>query len=136
MVMKNFEILIVDDDHIFISLNTIILEQQNIEHALVGHSNGSEAMNYLDKKSQNGEIQYLVLLDIVMPVMDGWEFLDQLQQKPFKDQVSVALVTASVGKSDEEKAKGYIQVEQIIKKPLTLQDIEQLKTIEKLEGFF
>ncbi len=82
--------------------------------------NGEEAMNaLLDNFKSNQTLPDLILLDINMPVMDGWDFLDALTKINTKFPVPVYLLTSSIDPCDMEKAKRYKDVQGFLSKPLT-----------------
>jgi CheY-like chemotaxis protein len=74
------------------------------------------------------DTKHLVLLDINMPVMTGWEFLDRIQDQPVAERVKVAMVTSSVDRSDKVKAETYAQVVSFLEKPVTNDMLQTLKT--------
>jgi CheY-like chemotaxis protein len=86
---------------------------------------GTEALNYLDQNYKE-EDYYLVLLDINMPVMNGWELLKAISEKPYSSHVFFAMVTSSVDRADREKAKLYSQVIDFVEKPISTEECNRL----------
>jgi CheY-like chemotaxis protein len=86
--------------------------------------NGLEALLAIDN-SKNRPPE-LILLDINMPVMNGWEFLNKLQDYPQMKKIPIAIVSSSIDPRDIEKAKQYPQVIQFLLKPLNKEAIEKL----------
>lgn len=66
----------------------------------------------------------VIFLDINMPVMNGWEFLDSIEQRGFKQRIDarIYIVSSSIDKSDFEKAKTYSNVADYLVKPLSKTD--------------
>tara|TARA_R110000850_G_scaffold228191_2_gene353121 strand:- start:814 stop:1203 length:390 start_codon:yes stop_codon:yes gene_type:complete len=111
------KILIVDDDKVIVFIQKRTLQINGLLADTLDFSNGKLALDYL--KSQNEEsCKYLVLLDISMPVMDGWEFLEAIQEEDFSKQLSVVMLSSSIDKADLLKSSQYSQVLTYIEKPL------------------
>lgn len=124
-------ILLVDDDDITNFLNeSLLLEMEIAEHIDVA-SDGLQALNFIRDHWTSGEgtIQAsenkLILLDINMPVMNGFEFLEQFEKMKESRQVKIALLTTSVNKKDMEKAGEY-KVKDYVEKPLNKEKISAL----------
>ena len=73
---------------------------------------------WLDVANKDEAKVFLIVLDINMPVMNGWEFLDKLNTIAIKPLVKVIIVTSSIDSSDKDKAKEYDQVFEFMEKPL------------------
>jgi CheY-like chemotaxis protein len=87
--------------------------------------NGKVALEYLlSELPDPGEI--IIFLDINMPVMDGWEFLDQLQSNEQLQAYRVIMVTSSTNDSDRQKAKSYAQISDFFIKPLNIEQLQAL----------
>ena len=128
--MKNpFHLCIVDDDDIY--RFTIIQSAKflKIEHKTSVFPNGEEAINYITENQNNVEaLPNLILLDIDMPIMDGFQFLKAYQalEDKISKKIAIYMVSSSVDPEDIEKAKSYTSVIDYLSKPLKS---EQLKTI-------
>ena len=131
------ELLLVDDDRIFNLLHTRFFEKAGVSlSCLKSFRGGDECISYLDGHASSAQTIFLVLLDITMPVMDGWDFLEELQDRSYKDNMLVVMVSSSVDGADKEKAKTYSQVLDYVEKPLSPSFIEQLKSEKRIEGLF
>jgi response regulator RpfG family c-di-GMP phosphodiesterase len=64
-----------------------------------------------------------------MPVMNGWQFLDAVEQRPYSDQIFVIIVTSSIDYEDRIKAQGYSHVIDYIEKPLNIETCERIRQI-------
>jgi CheY-like chemotaxis protein len=89
--------------------------------------NGKIGLNELEKISGSNE-NVIVLLDINMPVLDGWGFLDALEQNECYGihDLSVFIVSSSIDESDLTKAKEYDLVRQFIHKPIEFNTLKQV----------
>lgn len=123
----NFRTLIVDDDSIIIFIHKKLVGRCGFPLAPETYLNGREALDNLMSTADASTLT-LVLLDINMPVMSGWEFLDAIQDQPFAKLMKVAMVTSSVDASDKLKAKTYPQVIGFLEKPITVEMLNDLKT--------
>lgn len=78
----------------------------------------------------------LVLLDINMPVMNGWAFLDACKVKKFGFHICVIIVTSSLFNEDCEKAKEYDQIIGYYTKPLKQERLKEVLRKDPTMGFF
>lgn len=129
------EILIVDDDKIVALLHKNQLRSSKIEPAPVICSNGKEALDHLYRNDSPCK-NILVLLDLNMPIVDGWKFLKKLKKDPPKAQVFVVIVTSSINQKDHLKAQTYSSVIHFCRKPLTSDCFKKIKGMEQLRMFF
>lgn len=119
-------LLLVDDDEIMNFIVSATLKNfQSIDVKIV--LNGKEALNYLEECLQQNafKIPTHILLDINMPVMDGFTFLEVLNQtEKFKQlSVKIAMLTTSQRGSDREAAFKFKQVTHFFQKPLTKENL-------------
>lgn len=122
-------IFIVDDDPIHQQITEIMLDRLNITNAVSKYSDAQEVLDYLRSfKHDPSQLPDIILLDLNMPVMDGWEFLDAF--KIFKDALSkpirVYVLTSSIDEKDQERVSSYSFVNGYLTKPLTNDVIMQL----------
>jgi len=129
------KILIIDDDEIVLFLHSVILEDTGTRNTPEKFGSAQAALRYLDRYAENGR-QFLLLLDINMPVMNGWAFLDALEARPLPAEISVVLVTSSVDESDRRKALSYRMVNGFLIKPLSAEQISELKKAAVFTPFF
>ena len=114
-------IMLIDDEPTTNFYNTLVIEDAHCtEHIQVCES-GPEALDYLKKPQAGGYCNpAIVFLDINMPEMSGWEFLDLYDKLPpeQKAQVIIVMLTTSLNPDDQVKAKER-GVEKFTSKPLT-----------------
>ncbi len=107
------------------------MELANFCDSFTVFKNGQEAIDYLRPCFLNGDkVPELILLDLNMPVMDGWQFLDEFVRIPCEKKVVLYVVTSSINPQDIKRARLYEEVTDYAVKPVTL---HQLKKI--LENF-
>lgn len=91
---ENKKVLIIDDDDDIISLIKIILEDEN--YTVLGASTGEDGIKKAIKYKPD-----LILLDIMMPVMDGWEILKMLRMEDNTRKIPVAMLTCKTDVKDK-----------------------------------
>ncbi|HSP12953.1 MAG TPA: response regulator [Salegentibacter sp.] len=112
------KILIIEDDAVVAIMQKMWIAKTCNCKAEV-FSNGLDAVNYLDRQVKEGiKESYLILLDLNMPVMDGWEFLEVLEEKDYPGQISVVVVTSSKFREDYERAIKSTLVIDFLNKPI------------------
>jgi CheY-like chemotaxis protein len=127
-------ILLVDDDEATNFINRRLILKSEITDELVTTQNGKDAIDFLQRRSQDVNNQHavpeLILLDINMPVMDGFGFLQAFKtlSLPNKESVVIAVLTTSLNPKDLEKVKAS-GITDFLNKPLTKTSLQNL--IEK-----
>jgi CheY-like chemotaxis protein len=92
-------------------------------------NNGKEALDtFLQDIEAGNELPEVILLDINMPVMDGWEFLDEYVKvkHKIKNKVKIYMVSSSVNLSDLDKAKTYDDIVDYVVKPIKSSDLQKI----------
>ena len=126
---ENRKVAIIDDDEVFHLIIQKQLEMKNISCDLLKFYNGEGAINYFKENiDQNGNIPELVMLDVNMPVKDGWGFLEEFNKLPedFRKMVKIYMVTSSVIQSDIDRATKNGDVVEFVSKPITNDKLEQI----------
>jgi CheY-like chemotaxis protein len=126
MNTKKLEILLVDDDDVFLMMYRRLLKKAGVDLAWVkNYTDGLEVLEYL-KANYNTQTAYLIFLDINMPKMGGWGLIDAVRGFVSKENFFVLIVTSSADISDMEQAKRENLVLKYIYRPLTLEQIEDI----------
>ncbi|WP_233268721.1 response regulator [Mucilaginibacter lacusdianchii] len=132
---KPLSILLVDDDEInnFISVKLI---KKAIAHTEINSClDGSYAINQLLEIQQDNpeNLPDYILLDINMPIMNGWEFLDEYKRLGIDPlgKSKIYIISSSVFSNDINKAKSYTLVKDFVSKPLNVDRIKELFAVEK-----
>lgn len=125
-------ILVIDDDEPTNFFTRIILEEYgHIKHIKIMQS-AREALDYLALASQTGtdknNFPYpdLVLLDINMPAMNGWEFLEEYQKQGKAYAPKIIMLTTSLFPKDMEKARDIPEVADFESKPLSAEKLDRI----------
>ncbi|MFA6278153.1 MAG: response regulator [Pedobacter sp.] len=132
MLDTKINLLVIDDDDINIFIIKKIVEKTGYDINMVSKSNGQQAIDYLnDIISSKQPIPHLILIDINMPVMNGWEFVEAYQSLGIEQRVDLYILSSSVYENDIEKTKSYSAVKGFISKPLSIERLKEL--IKELE---
>ncbi|RDC66066.1 response regulator [Adhaeribacter pallidiroseus] len=121
-------VLLIDDDAISNFLNTRLLKEMQVAHDIKVTLNGEEALRFLQQeKAANHPFPELILLDINMPVMNGFEFLEAFRDVADENNHSVVIIlTTSTNTRDFEQLKQYEEVEVYLSKPLTDENLQYI----------
>lgn len=133
MPNNKLQICLVDDDQIYQFTARKVLESINPENKILAFYNGEQAIDYLKSMLNNqSELPDVLFLDINMPVMDGWQFLEAYKSiLPQLDKpLIIYMVSSSVNEQDIEKSKEYGTVADYIMKP-----VQREKFLKLLDEF-
>ncbi|MFX0556291.1 response regulator [Maribacter sp. CXY002] len=122
---------IIDDDPIFIYGTKRIMKEMDFCESFIVYNNGQEALDGIMKITSAGEkLPSIIFLDLNMPIMNGWEFLDEFIKLPTNNtnKILVYIISSSVDPRDLEKVKLYQEVNNYILKPITPKDLETILT--------
>ena len=117
--MPNQKILLVDDDPIFLTLAELAIKKERTDVEIFKAFNGEEAINFLSDQEVD-----VIYLDLNMPIMNGWEFLDACIEK---DQTNnkIFVLTSSIDPSDKKRAEENPLVTSMLEKPLNKEKIDK-----------
>lgn len=127
------EILVVEDDPVVQYLHKSVLKKCSLPEQKYFY-NGKLALEYI-LENRNKDLLYLILLDINMPIMNGWEFLEELSKHTISPQVKVVMVTSSIDGFDKERAGKYKHVFQFMEKPLIEESVSSLRNDADLASY-
>lgn len=125
---KNYSLAyIVDDDPIFVLMFKKILSNSGCFEVIKNVNNGQKALDLLvNCHKENKQFPDIIFLDINMPVLNGWQFLDVIKKYSFKEELKIYMISSSIDKKEIEKSKKYSFVKNFISKPISGNFIELL----------
>lgn len=133
-VSKYHTVMLVDDNDIDNFINEKIIKGNGFAKNVYIHSSSKSALEFLKnleilKNIPSEFIPSYIFLDINMPIMDGFHFLDEFEKfsPEFKSLIKVVMLTSSLNKNDVEKVKQFKQVFKFLHKPLTEINLVDLK---------
>lgn len=118
--------LIVDDDPIFVMMLKKLLGRDSFYHDPQDFNNGQLAMNYL-KPNYDPASNFVIFLDINMPVMNGWEFLEGIREFANPKNTLVFIVTSSINDADANAAANNEYVLEFLTKPILGPKLQAVK---------
>ncbi len=127
--------IIIDDDEIVNFLQKKHVTKSGLDSNPIVFRDAEEALHFLIQNSHS-DIDYLIMLDINMPNMTGWEFLEKLKDIPGHQQCHVVMATSSIDRKDKRMAADDEHVVDFIEKPVTARHCEKLKGIKRFSEFF
>lgn len=123
-------ILLVDDDEVTNFLNRRLIEHYQLADHIEVRLNGKEALKFLTDKNTTEENlrPNLILLDINMPVMDGWEFMQAYTREVLdeKNKTNIVMLSTSSNPDDIDRAASLPLIKGFISKPLSIQLLQEI----------
>ncbi|WP_373523210.1 two-component system response regulator [Aquiflexum sp.] len=122
----NMPVIIVDDEPGILFLHELMVSESNLADQIFTFSNPKEGLDFIVKLS-NSDTPLLIILDINMPVFNGWDILDKLDELNIPANAIVIMATSSIHKSDKERSCLYKRVKMFFEKPINLDDCKRIK---------
>lgn len=120
---------VIDDDEVYIMGIKRLIRRTDIINDIQFFENGKLALDtLLEKKDDVEALPTVILLDINMPIMDGWEFLEKYKaiREELAKHIIIYMVSSSINPRDIERAKEYSDVMEYLEKPVTLEEIQKM----------
>ncbi len=122
---------IIDDDKLYVNLlKKIILTRKLCDNLLV-FNDGKQSIDYFEALLQNmnaDKIPDIIFIDLNMPVMDGWEFIERFTkiENQFNKTITLYIVSSSIDPADINRAKSLSNIEDYLIKPAHIQELENI----------
>lgn len=125
--MKKINLLIIDDDELNLFIISRTIEKTGYEVELVSKNDGQEALEFLVELMDNDKpLPDLIFVDIHMPVMNGWEFLEHYGHINRKNNIPVYMLSSSVYDMDRARAKTFDTLKDFISKPIYVAQLAKI----------
>jgi two-component system, chemotaxis family, chemotaxis protein CheY len=124
---KHPRIALIDDDEIFQFITSRLIERANLAQELKQFYNGDSALHYLNSHADLvDELPDIILLDINMPVIDGWMFLDEFKiiADKLDKVITIYMVSSSIAPEDINRAKSNPLVKDYLVKPVSMETLQ------------
>jgi CheY-like chemotaxis protein len=136
-------VICIDDDRITLVLCDLVIKKAGFAKEVITAINGKEGLTWFSSYFKNNglannEVPKVIFLDLNMPVMSGWDFLEDYVMK-YADRLpetKVVIISSTVNPEDFLRANRYELVIDFINKPLTTEGLEELMGHEELSQYF
>lgn len=122
-------VALIDDDEIFKFIGSKIIESTNLVNRIKTFSNGEEAIKFLKSNSKSPDLlPEIILLDLNMPIMDGFEFLKKyiMLEPKLGKKITIYVVSSSISPTDIARINQIQAVTDYIVKPITKEKFEKI----------
>ena len=125
--MKN-SICVIDDDVIYQQIIKKLIQRAGVFQQAIFFTSAEEALQKLDVGVSG--FPSVILLDINMPIMDGWQFIQHLERTcpGLYENCDIYIVTSSISYSDKEKMEEFPLISGFLSKPLSLEQLKRMGT--------
>ncbi len=123
------KVMLIDDNEIDLKINSKIISLAKLFEEIIICQSGEQSLDYLNKHlNQPEKLPNFILLDIQMPEMDGFEFLEHYKRLPrnFTSRCPVAMLSSTLDFGDIKRAEANVYVVKLLKKPLSPTELATL----------
>jgi CheY-like chemotaxis protein len=125
------KLLCVDDDKITLTLIKLVVNKAAFAEEIITRMNGKEALDYYGSLSENpstAACPELIFLDLNMPVMSGWDFLEEFTRNFYQQfkQTKIVIVSSSTDPDEKARAKNYPMIIDFLSKPISIHALNRI----------
>jgi CheY-like chemotaxis protein len=125
----NTHFYIIDDDELFVKLGKMYLEMGTCTSSVTLFNDASQALNVIETIMESlVDQRYVIFLDLNMPILNGFGFLEALEKKPkqLQKNIQIYVLTSSINHEDIERIKQYKSVKEYLNKPMTREMVQHV----------
>lgn len=122
-------VILIDDDVNMNFYNEIIIKDTGICTDIIDFQNGKQALDYLKNEAESEYLKRtIIFLDINMPIMNGWDFIEEYTKLPENQKASavVTMLTSSLNLDDLNRSKQYEDIKEYVNKPLQKEKVVEI----------
>lgn len=121
---------IIDDDPTFTYVVSKQMKLLDFSDKVLVFPNGVEALEYLQANLTSDDmLPSVILLDLNMPVLDGWQFLDEFGKLTINKKITVFIASSSIDQTDYARSRTYKEVSRFYIKPVTKENLLEISAI-------
>lgn len=122
-----FNFIVIDDSKLDCFIAEKIIQNTGKSNSVKTFQQAAEALGYIENLSAQ-EIETIIFVDIQMPMMNGFEFVEAFEALPAgtRTNYSIYMLSSSINENDIARVKGYSSIKQFVNKPLTASSISIL----------
>mgnify|MGYP003575812204 CR=1 FL=1 len=127
--MNKIDLAVIDDDQMYVMALKKLIEKVQLTDRTVYFENGQIALNYFDECINEANLlPKLVLLDLNMPVTNGWQFIKEFRKLKVKIEkpITIYMISNTINEDEIKKAKEIEEISQFICKPVTLSTLTKI----------
>ena len=131
-MLKTIELAcIIDDDNMYVKLIKRVISIKKLCDNLLVFNDGKQSIDYFESVLSDLEkekVPEIIFLDLNMPVMDGWEFIERFTKIKNKlgKKITLYIVSSSINPEDLKRAKALSEVEDYLIKPINISELEAI----------
>jgi CheY-like chemotaxis protein len=126
---ENDIVAIIDDDRVFQKITWMKITRKNYARKVLMFSDGDQAIRFFEQNAASPEeLPDIILLDLNMPIMDGWDFMDAfVRMRPrIGKKINIFIATSSVNPEDQRRASEISAVSDYVIKPMSDASLSRL----------